>query len=68
MAENKNEEISPYNVINSGLDTETSRRIAYTQFADPIFFQWQRGEKTEQEWRDVVKAIQDANPYPEVTE
>lgn len=66
MANVTPKEISPYNLTNSGLDVETSRRIAYTQFADPVFFQYQRGEKTEQEWLDIVQAIQEANPYPEV--
>ena len=32
--------------------------------SDGIFFQYQRGEKTEQEWLDAVQAINDANPYP----
>ena len=66
MANTQPKEVNPYNLTNSGLDVETSRRLAYTQFADPVFFQWQRGEKTEQEWLDIVKAIQEANPYPEV--
>lgn len=57
-------DISPYNVTNSGLDVETSRRIAYAQFADPVFMQYQRGEATKQEWLDIVQAIKDANPYP----
>lgn len=43
--------------------TET-RRAAYQLESDPIFFQYQRGEKTEQEWLDAVKAVNDANPYP----
>lgn len=41
-----------------------ARRIAYTSESDPVFFQYQRGEKTEQEWLDAVKAVNDANPYP----
>lgn len=40
------------------------RKFAYTQEADPIFFQWQRGEKTQQEWLDAVAAINDRYPYP----
>lgn len=32
--------------------------------SDSIFMQYQRGEKTEQEWLDAVQAINDANPYP----
>ena len=41
-----------------------ARRNAYQTDSDPIFFQYQRGEKTEQEWLDAVKAVNDANPYP----
>jgi hypothetical protein len=41
-----------------------ARRVAYMKESDPVFFQYQRGEKTEQEWLDAVKAINDANPYP----
>lgn len=42
-----------------------ARQNAYQQTADPIFFQYQRGEKTEQEWLDAVQAVNEANPYPE---
>ena len=43
---------------------ETQRRNAYTQEADPLFFSYQRGEVTEQEWLDAVQAIKDRFPYP----
>ena len=33
-------------------------RAAYAQYSDPVFFQWQRGEKTEAEWRAAVAAVQ----------
>ena len=33
------------------------RSEAYKNESDPIFFQWQRGEKTEQEWLDKVAEI-----------
>lgn len=33
------------------------RSEAYKNESDPIFFQWQRGEKTEQEWLDKVEEI-----------
>lgn len=42
-----------------------ARLVAYQKDSDPVFFQWQRGEKTEQEWRDAVTAVNEANPYPE---
>lgn len=41
------------------------RRAAYAMESDPIFFQWQRGEKTEQEWLDSVQNINARLPYPE---
>lgn len=42
-----------------------ARRSAYQVESDPIFFQYQRGEKTEQEWLDAVNAVNAAYPYPE---
>jgi hypothetical protein len=33
------------------------RAEAYRNESDPIFFQWQRGEKTQQEWLDKVAEI-----------
>ena len=44
---------------------EIIRQGAYQQTADPLFFGWQRGENTEQEWLDAVQAVKDAHPYPE---
>jgi hypothetical protein len=45
--------------------TEQARALAYQQTADPLFFQYQRGTATEQEWLDAVQAVKDAHPYPE---
>jgi hypothetical protein len=47
---------------------EDQRRAAYQTESDPLFFGWQRGDNTEQEWLDAVQAVKDAYPYPEVTE
>ena len=44
---------------------EQARAQAYRETADPIFFQYQRGDATEQEWLDAVKAVKNAHPYPE---
>lgn len=43
-----------------------ARQTAYSAVggSDGIFFKYQRGEATEQEWLDAVTAINDANPYP----
>ena len=46
-------------------EIETQRRNAYTQEADPLFFSYQRGEATEQEWLDKVAEIKTKYPYPE---
>jgi hypothetical protein len=46
-------------------EIETQRRNAYTQEADPLFFSYQRGEATEQDWLDAVESIRTRFPYPE---
>ena len=43
---------------------EADRKVAYRLTTDPIFFEFQRGDKTEQEWLDAVQAVKDANVYP----
>jgi hypothetical protein len=44
---------------------EQARQLAYRETSDPIFFEYQRGDKTEAEWLAAVQAVKDANPYPE---
>lgn len=41
------------------------RQTAYQQRSDPLYFKWQRGEATEQEWLDEVEAIRLEYPLPE---
>lgn len=43
---------------------QEARRQGYVLTADPLFFGFQRGDNTEQEWLDAVQAVKDANPYP----
>jgi hypothetical protein len=43
---------------------ETARRYAYETTSDPLFFEWQRGDGTEQAWLDAVAAVKAAHPYP----
>jgi len=45
---------------------ELSRHAAYTAPGGPdsVFFRWQRGDATEQEYLDAVQAVKDAHPYP----
>ena len=44
---------------------EQARAHAYRETSDPIFFEYQRGDKTEAEWLAAVQAVKDAHPYPE---
>jgi len=44
---------------------ERARRAEYQATTDPMFFEFQRGDVTEQAWLDAVQAVKDANPYPE---
>ena len=39
------------------------RQEAYPKDSDPIFFEYQRGTKTEQEWLDAVNDIKTRYPY-----
>jgi hypothetical protein len=43
---------------------ESQRKAAYTIESDPIFFQYQRGDATEQNWLDAVEAVKTKYPYP----
>jgi len=38
-------------------EQDERRRIAYAKEADPLFFKWQRGEATQQQWLDKVAEI-----------
>lgn len=42
---------------------KTARATDYRNEADPLFFGWQRGENTEQEWLDKVAEIRARHPY-----
>jgi hypothetical protein len=46
-------------------EVEQVRINAYATISDPIFFEYQRGDKTEAEWLAAVQAVKDAHPYPE---
>ena len=45
-------------------EVDALRHAAYVAESDPLFFQWQRGEATEQAWRDKVAEIQARYPDP----
>ncbi len=43
---------------------EAKRRVAYRDEADPLFFKYQRGEATKDEWLAKVAEIQQRFPKP----
>ena len=43
---------------------KNQRLYAYQTESDPIFFQWQRGENTEQAWKDKLDEIKTRYPDP----
>jgi hypothetical protein len=46
-------------------EVDRLRHAAYTAESDPLFFQWQRGEATEQAWLDKIAEIQTRFPDPQ---
>jgi len=44
-------------------NAKAARRGAFAVESDPLFFAWQRGEGTEQEWLDKVQEIRERFPY-----
>ena len=46
-------------------EQEANRQAAYIQEADPLFFEWQAGEGTEQAWLEKREEIRQRFPYPE---
>jgi len=45
-------------------EVDAARLAAYQTESDPLFFEWQRGDGTEQAWLDAVAAVKAAYPYP----
>jgi hypothetical protein len=43
---------------------ETTRRTQYEAQSDGLFFEWQRGTNTKENWETAVEAVKNANPYP----
>jgi len=44
---------------------QAERQAAYVAESDPVFFRWQRGQATEQDWLDAVASVNAAHPYPD---
>jgi hypothetical protein len=45
-------------------EQESLRQSAYATEADPLFFQWQAGEATQEEWLSKREEIRLRYPYP----
>jgi hypothetical protein len=43
---------------------KNNRHAAYTAEADPLYFKWQAGEGSEEEWLAKRQEIRDRYPYP----
>lgn len=52
------------NYNNQVAQVEATRRTQYKQQSDGLFFQWQRGTNTKENWEAAVEAVKNANPYP----
>lgn len=47
-------------------DCEVNRKAAYTEESDPLFFKAQRGEATEEEWKNKIDEIKIRFPKPSI--
>ena len=45
-------------------NVRVARQNAYQKLADPLFFKFQAGEGTEEDWLAARKEVVNANPYP----
>ena len=55
---------APSPVVPTQAEQDAKRKAAYTAEADPLFFKWQAGEGTEEEWKAKRQEIRDRYPYP----
>jgi hypothetical protein len=46
-------------------EQQAARQSAFQREADPLFFKWQAGEGTEEDWQAKRAEIRDRYPYPE---
>lgn len=44
---------------------QNNRRAAYADYSDPLYFSFQRGESTKEEWLAAVNEIKARYPYPD---
>lgn len=45
-------------------EVDSQRLAGYQTISDPKFFEYQRGECTQQDWLDAVQSVKDLYPYP----
>jgi hypothetical protein len=46
-------------------EAQANRQAAFQREADPLFFKWQAGEGTEEDWQAKRQEIRERYPYPE---
>jgi hypothetical protein len=46
-------------------EVEAIRLMEYQRTADPLYFKWQAGSGTQEEWVAARQAVKDAHPYPD---
>jgi len=57
-------EVARLEAIEAAEQPRRERRAAFQAESDPLFFEWQRGEGTEQAWLDKVAEIRARYPDP----
>lgn len=63
VSEVSNEYMTPSQIEIYNNEQSELRAKAYPIESDPIFFQWQRGLKTQREWLDAVEQVKIKYPY-----
>lgn len=46
-------------------EVQENRRKAYQKYADPLYFLWQRGESTQEEYLNMIETVKQTFPYPQ---
>ena len=57
-------EVARLEAIEAAEEPRRQRRAAFQAESDPLFFEWQRGEGTEQAWLEKVAEIRARYPDP----
>ena len=59
-------EVARLSALEPTLMVKDARAAAYRDESDPLFFKWQAGELTREEWEEKRAEIRARYPYPEV--